>query len=429
MLKNYIKIALKVFWRHKFFTAVSLFGICITLVVLMFAVIIFDQEVGPIPPEIHADRTLYLRSIYVLQTSEQGSSTSSSGASYAFLDRYVRRLETAENATVFSRSPSYRDLRGGGEDASVAVRLTDGAYWQVFRFDFRQGRPYTDNEVESGDFVAVIKASFSKRFFGSEAVVGKSVPIDGENYRVVGVVADPIGGNTYSDVWVPVTTDPPKGWRPYAIVGNFAAAVLARQSADIEPIRTEFATVLEQVEPPPDARSARVEVAAPLLTKFEEWILYEMGGGLSARDFVTSGNKQQLVTIHVWQNMIVVGVCLLLIMLLPALHHVNLNIGRIEERAAEIGVRRAFGGSVRTLMGQFVMENVLLTLIGGALSLPCVWGVMVLSFHVYLDTGVLLRTFFYGLLMAVVFGAISGAYPAWKMARLNPVQALTGREN
>ncbi|MDE2733281.1 MAG: ABC transporter permease [Gemmatimonadota bacterium] len=428
MLKNYVKIAFRMFWRHKFFTGVNLFGICITLVVLMFAVIIFDQEVGPIPPEIHADRTLYLRSIYVLQTSEQRSSTSSSGASYAFLDRYVRRLETAENATVFSRSPSYRNLRDGGEDASVEVRLTDGAYWQVFRFDFRQGRPYTDDEVESGDFVAVIKASFSKRFFGSEAVVGKSVPIDGENYRVVGVVADPIGGNTYSDVWVPVTTDPPKKWRSYAIVGNFAAAVLARQSADIEPIRAEFATVLEQVEPPPDARSARVEVAAPLLTKFEGWMLGVVGG-LSARDFVTSGNKQQLVTVHVWQNMIVVGICLLLIMLLPALHHVNLNIGRIEERAAEIGVRRAFGGSVRTLMGQFVMENVLLTLIGGVLSLPCVWGVMVLSFHVYLDTGVLLRTFFYGLLMAVVFGAISGAYPAWKMARLNPVQALTGREN
>ena len=228
------------FWRHKFFTGVNLFGICITLVVLMFAVIIFDQEVGPIPPEIHADRTLYLRSIYVLQTSEQGSSTSSSGASYAFLDRYVRRLETAEKATVFSISPSYRNLRDGGEDASVEVRLTDGAYWQVFRFDFRQGRPYTDDEVESGDFVAVIKASFSKRFFGSEAVVGKSVPIDGENYRVVGVVADPIGGNTYSDVWVPVTTDPPKEWRSYAIVGNFAAAVLARQSADIEPIQSRI---------------------------------------------------------------------------------------------------------------------------------------------------------------------------------------------
>ena len=68
MLKNYIKIALKVFWRHKFFTAVNLFGICFTLVVLMVAVTFFDQEVGPIPPEVHADRTLYLSRLFVQHT-------------------------------------------------------------------------------------------------------------------------------------------------------------------------------------------------------------------------------------------------------------------------------------------------------------------------------------------------------------------------
>ena len=60
MLKNYIKIALKVFWRHKFFTAVNLFGICFTLVVLMVAVTFFDQEVGPVPPEVNSGRTLHL---------------------------------------------------------------------------------------------------------------------------------------------------------------------------------------------------------------------------------------------------------------------------------------------------------------------------------------------------------------------------------
>ena len=69
MLKNYIKIALKVFWRHKFFTAVNLFGICFTLVVLMVATGFIDQQVGPIPPEVHADRTLYLNWLFVERAS------------------------------------------------------------------------------------------------------------------------------------------------------------------------------------------------------------------------------------------------------------------------------------------------------------------------------------------------------------------------
>ena len=59
---------------------------------------------------------------------------------------------------------------------------------------------------------------------------------------------------------------------------------------------------------------------------------------------------------------------MLLFMLLPALHLVNLNIGRIEERTSEIGVRKSFGASTPTLVGQFVAENVLLTLIGRGLQ-------------------------------------------------------------
>ena len=55
-------------------------------------------------------------------------------------------------------------------------------------------------------------------------------------------------------------------------------------------------------------------------------------------------------------------------MLLPAVNLVNLNASRIMERASEIGVRKAFGASSRTLVGQFVVENVVLTLIGAALG-------------------------------------------------------------
>ena len=92
---------------------------------------------------------------------------------------------------------------------------------------------------------------------------------------------------------------------------------------------------------------------------------------------------------------------MLLFMLLPALHLVNLNIGRIEERTSEIGVRKSFGASTRTLVGQFVAENVLLTLVGAALSLPLSWGILAvvsLGGLTYMDAGVLLRTFFFGVI-------------------------------
>ncbi len=431
MLKNYIKIALKVFWRHKFFTGVNLFGICFTLVVLMLAVAFIDQQVGPIPPEVHSNRTLHLGWLFVQYASIDPPGPMISRPSYAFLDRYVRPLETAEKVTVFSYYADYRGLQGGAEEGHVEVRMTDGAFWEVFRFDFRQGRPYTAGEVEAGDFVAVISAGFSRRFFGSEEVLGRSVPVDGKNYRIVGVVADVlIRTRTLAEVWVPLTTAPSEEWRTYKLTGDFKAAVLARRPADMERIRAEFATVMKQVEPPPDERSSHlIGVSAPLLTTLEEWA-HESKPDWT-EDYREAGDPQQAAAARLRWWLLTLGGYMLLFMLLPALHLVNINIGRIEERTSEIGVRKSFGASTRTLVGQFVAENVLLTLVGGALSLPLSWGILALASMggvAYMDVQVLIRTFFYGVLLAVFFGTVSGAYPAWKMARLHPVQALTGRE-
>jgi putative ABC transport system permease protein len=117
-------------------------------------------------------------------------------------------------------------------------------------------------------------------------------------------------------------------------------------------------------------------------------------------------------------------------MLLPTINLVNLNVSRIMERASEIGVRKAFGASSRTLVGQFVVENVLLTLIGGAIGL----GLSVFVLQAlgasgvvqYARFGLNLRIFAWALATALFFGVFSGVYPAWRMSRLHPVDALRG---
>ena len=444
MLKNYIKIALKVFWRHKFFTAVNLLGICFTLVVLIAAVALIDQQTGvaDVAPEVHNDRTLYLKWLFVRSAITDTSGTVSQhsaiapGIAYRFLDRYVRPLETAENVAVFS-DVDYRGLHGGAEEGHVTVQLTDGAFWEVFDFDFRQGRPYTAAEVEAGEVIAIISVGFSRRFFGSEEAVGKIVPIEGRPFRVVGVVADVphFRRRTKADIWVPLTTDPPENWHPYRLIGggfqSFQAAVLARQPADMERIKAEFATVLEQVEPDPTSRFSFAVVFVPLVTALDEWAIGGAWRMLADEGYTTNEEWQQAIAHQILNKLLVYGGLMLLFMLLPAFHLVNLNISRIEERASEIGVRKAFGGSVRALVGQFVAENVLLTLLGVALCLPLSWGILVmlsLAGIAYVDVPLLLRTVAYGTLLSVFFGVLSGAYPAWKMARLHPMRALTGRE-
>ena len=119
---------------------------------------------------------------------------------------------------------------------------------------------------------------------------------------------------------------------------------------------------------------------------------------------------------------------LVLFMTLPAVNLVNINLSRILERSSEIGARRAFGASSRTLIVQFLVENIVLCLVGGMIGFVLASGVL----HVISGSGLIpyavfhvnARVFGYGLLLALVFAALSGAYPAWRMARLHPVDAL-----
>jgi putative ABC transport system permease protein len=109
---------------------------------------------------------------------------------------------------------------------------------------------------------------------------------------------------------------------------------------------------------------------------------------------------------------------------------VNLNVSRIMERASEIGVRKSFGASSLVLVGQFLVENIALTIIGGAIGLVVaiwlLWVVNASGVILYADLRMNYRVFLAGLGFALFFGTVSGVYPAWRMSRRNPVQALKG---
>ncbi|MHC4611067.1 MAG: ABC transporter permease, partial [Planctomycetota bacterium] len=121
---------------------------------------------------------------------------------------------------------------------------------------------------------------------------------------------------------------------------------------------------------------------------------------------------------------------MLAFMALPAINLVNINLSRIYERSGEIGVRKAFGAASPDLVLQFVIENVVLCLIGGMIGLAGAFAllkIVTLFPQVPLLTFQLnWRIFLAALALATVFGFLSGVWPAWKMSRQHPVDALKG---
>jgi len=98
------------------------------------------------------------------------------------------------------------------------------------------------------------------------------------------------------------------------------------------------------------------------------------------------------------------------------------------ERSSEIGVRKAFGASSKTLVYQFVVENIILTLMGGIIGFVLSFIVIQVLNDANLIANLKLSINFtvlgIGLLICFIFGILSGVYPAWRMSKLNVVNAL-----
>lgn len=421
MIRNYLKIAVKVLLRRKFFTFISLFGISVTLLVLLVASAMLDHTVAPQSPESRSDRTL---GIHVLRMQgPENTMTTSPG--YGFLDKNIRPLAAlpgVEAITVYSSLDSLSSYVSGRKITS-SVKRTDGQFWRVFDFEFLEGQPFSVADEENGNFVAVISEASRERFFGgqpgNQKAVGKSIEVDGQRFRVVGVVRDVpvIRVNSAADLWVPISTAKTSSYKEQVITGNFNAVILARSRADFPAIKAEVQARLRQAEKNlPDPKTFKT-LAGSADTMFES---------ISRRTLPLDFDQDPGV--RLWRILFIFTV---LFLLLPTVNLVNINLSRILDRASEIGVRKAFGASSRTLVGQFLIENLVLTLVGAAFGLLlaiAVLGALNSSGVIpYAHFTVSYRVFFQGLGVALFFALLSGVYPAWRMSRLHPVKALRGR--
>jgi putative ABC transport system permease protein len=418
MLRNYFKIAIAVLLRRKFLTFVNLFGAALTLTVLVVAFAIFESVVSPAGAQHRQNRIVSVSR--VMLTGPRG--TLVSGPGYKFHEAYAATLETPDRVS-FATTPGAVTSYLDGRKISSALRRTDTAYWDILEFDVLDGRVLSADDIDLGRFVAVINEATANTYFPGESAVGKRIGAGGDSFEVVGVVADePVTSQlAYADIWVPLTTS--ETYRD-AWMGGAQIMLFVDDPSKRAAVQSEFRQALDGFVYTDDPGQFERAVAVA-------WTPIEM---LASQFFgsLTQGFDDNFAADRVPQFLTIAGVVTLLFMSLPAINMANLNIGRMLERAPEIGLRKSTGASRRVLAGQFIFENVVLCALGGLVAFavaPLVLTYLNETLFTYGRLTLNASVFVAGFVFVLLFGVLSGAYPAWKMARLEPAAALRGLQH
>ena len=419
--------------QNRFFTAVYIIGTGLAISMVMAIAVVYHIRTANIAPEVSRDRMGYVSNVSYEFNGGKGSLNSGCGP--RFVKEVLYGLETpgkvavTTNAAIMPYEVGDIFIQAPGSDESPKVQLMgcDDAFWQVYRFSFLDGKPFASAEFLSGMPCVVLDRSLARRLLGRTEVAGQTVLINDIEYTISGVVEDisAVASDVYAEAWVPYTSmasimDTALEEREGS-AGLLLANCLLRDASDLPALSAELEKGVRRYNS--GLREGQVRVEPP--RSFGDRLLSQLFGP---------------------ETYIVLGVALFLFLLVPALNLSGLNASRMQDRVSELGVRKAFGASRKTLMGQVFWENMLLMLPGGMAGLLFSY-VLVSVFRgillspglhsmgsgadndIFLSPGMLLNmeVFAYAFAVCVALNLLSSMIPAWRTVRVSITDALNDK--
>ena len=299
---------------------------------------------------------------------------------------------------VFPNFQRTYHIKGNGVDYVGAVTSQQGVVFDTLTL--HEGRRIDQNDIDTAAHVALVSQALERRLYGGGSALGTVVRVDGVRFRIVGVydelkagIFNNVGQSDYIEI-------------PYSTYHQIAPGpidslqVYPQPGVTLPQVHDAVVATLRHIHGP--RAEYQVQDAVAFLSAFERTIEV-VGYGLTAIGGVA---------------LVVAGIGIMNIMLVS-----------VNERTREIGIRKAIGGSSRDITLQFLMEAIILSLIGGGTGMAI--GIIAVLATYGIVAGLLgpapipwlfITSIAVG--FSVFVGVVFGTYPAIRAGKLDPIEAL-----
>jgi predicted permease len=412
---------------HPMFTAVAVLSLALGIGANTAVFTLFDQLVLRLLPVQQPERL-----VMVWSTGPHlGTNRPPRAASYPMYQDFQRKAEAFES--VFCRYYTPLTIGVDGSTEPVNAELVSGNYFQVLGVGPAAGRvfsPESDDRLYKGHPVVVLSHRYwLTRFGGDPKVAGKKVLVNNYPMEVVGVSAPGFTGIDPSNsphIWVPIQMKP----------------LMTPGSDDLGNRRSQWVQMFARLKPGYTVESAR----ASLQPLFYQILQQELGetalSGISPYDrgqflkrtvlVETAANGYSDLRQQYSTALVVLMGMAGLILLIACSNVASLLIARAVARQKEMGLRLAIGASRRSLVGQLLVESVLLSLAGAALGLVLSVAATRALLSMLPSSGALLtlraepdlRILLFNTGVAFATGLLFGLAPALQATKLDLLTAL-----
>lgn len=272
---------------------------------------------------------------------------------------------------------------------------------ELMNYPIEIGHNFTRSDVQSAARVAIIGQTLQKDLFGAENPIGKIVRINNQNFRVVGVIekrgTDMFGIDRDNQIGMPVTT---------------AAKKLFGES---------YVDMIEVQVKSEDLTDKAIEEIKQILRRE-----HHLGKDEKA-NFVVRSQAQLLDIMSTITSIltILLGSIAGISLLVGGIGIMNIMLVSVTERTREIGIRKAIGAKRKDILLQFLIESTILSLFGGSFGILIGIAIAKLvSLFGNLPTAVTAGSIFLAFGFSVGVGLFFGIYPAFRAAKLHPIEAL-----